>query len=270
MGLKAVVEDINTVDEHLRDNYIQRDGKYELAVEVGVEGIKSYIDFAKLNEALRKERNDHTTAKATLSKLGNRPIEEILADLDSIPELKAKQGQVDETKLEEIVSTRLKTQLAPLQREKQTLEQTVQELTGQVQTYVKKENDRLISDEIRKACTAAKMLPEAVEDALIYGSLLFEVTDGRIAVKEGAGFTPGLDAKNWLMDMQEKRPHWWGETTAGGARGGQGGSHASNPWSAEGWNMTEQGRLYVKDKAKAEQLAKQAGTTIGGPRPAKK
>ena len=51
MGLKAVVDDINTVDEHLRDNYIQREGKYELAVEVGVEGIKSYTDFAKLNEA---------------------------------------------------------------------------------------------------------------------------------------------------------------------------------------------------------------------------
>lgn len=70
--------------------------------------------------------------------------------------------------------------------------------------------------------------------------------------------------------MYKRQPHWWGETTAGGSRGGQGGSHTSNPWSAEGWNMTEQGRMYVKDKAKAEQLAKQAGTTIGGPRPAKK
>lgn len=269
MGLKAVVEDINTVDESLRDNYIEREGRWELAVEVGVEGIKSYTDFAKLNEALRKERNDHTTAKSTLQKLG-RPIEDVLADLDQIEELKLKQGQVDETKLEELVNTRLKTIKAPLEREREQLHNTVQELTSKVQTYEQREISRKIEGDIRKACVKAKMLPEAIEDALIYGDRLFEVIDGRTVVKENAGFTPGLDPVNWLADMQTKRPHWWGETTPGGSRGGNGASFASNPWSAEGWNMTEQGKILRADRAKAEQLAKQAGTTIGGPAPAKK
>jgi hypothetical protein len=43
-----------------------------------------------------------------------------------------------------------------------------------------------------------------------------------------------------------------------------------NPWTADNWNMTEQGKIYTSDPSRAEQLAKAAGTTVGGPRPAKK
>jgi hypothetical protein len=41
-----------------------------------------------------------------------------------------------------------------------------------------------------------------------------------------------------------------------------------NPWSAEGWNMTAQS-LYVREKgmARAAARARDAGTTVGGPRP---
>lgn len=60
--------------------------------------------------------------------------------------------------------------------------------------------------------------------------------------------------------------------TGGGAsgNGGQGGrGTGENPFSAEHWNVTKQGAIVVeKGEAYAANLARQAGTTIGGPKPA--
>jgi hypothetical protein len=76
-----------------------------------------------------------------------------------------------------------------------------------------------------------------------------------------------------LTEMQETKTHWWPGSQGGGARGSQGGGGFSgkNPWSAEGWNMTEQGSyLKAHGKDRAEKMAQAAGTSLGGRRPTKK
>lgn len=51
---------------------------------------------------------------------------------------------------------------------------------------------------------------------------------------------------------------------AGGKFVANGGTpDASNPFSAAGWSVTEQGRVYKNDPARAARLAKAAGVTIG-------
>jgi hypothetical protein len=42
----------------------------------------------------------------------------------------------------------------------------------------------------------------------------------------------------------------------------------SNPWSRDGWNLTNQGRVVRNDPARAERLAKSAHSFIGATRPA--
>jgi hypothetical protein len=49
-------------------------------------------------------------------------------------------------------------------------------------------------------------------------------------------------------------------------KGGE--SDASNPWSRDGWNVTEQGRVYRRDPDRAARLAKAARVAIGAVRPA--
>lgn len=60
--------------------------------------------------------------------------------------------------------------------------------------------------------------------------------------------------------------------TGGGAQGGGGPggrNSGENPFSAEHWNVTKQGQIVVeKGEQYAANLARQAGTTIGGPKPA--
>ena len=89
--------------------------------------------------------------------------------------------------------------------------------------------------------------------------------------KENVGCTPGISPEVWLNEMQSKRPHWWGPSGGGGA-GGSGGQRqfTNNPWTNENWNLTEQGKILMENASRADQLAKSAGTTVGGKRPAGK
>ena len=92
-----------------------------------------------------------------------------------------------------------------------------------------------------------------------------------MVTKDGIGVTPGIQPEAWFTDLQGTRKHWWGANIGGGGAGNRGGNNAAeNPWSAENWNMTKQGVLVRENPQKAEQLAKLAGTTVGGKKPAPK
>lgn len=271
MALKAILDSIDDLPEDVKKEYVERNGKFELQVEIATDvGVKSFTDFSKLNGALLKERNDHKAVKERLGLLGDRKIEDVLTQLDRIPELEAAAaGKLDETKLNELVEGRLRTRIAPLERERDTLKTQLGERDKAIDSYTAKERTRTIHDEVRRAIGAQSgFQSSAVEDALMYAERMLEVTDeGRVITRDGVGITPGVDATVWLTDMQRNRPHWWGPSIGGGARGGNGGGGGSNPWTAENWNMTEQGRIYRENPSQAEQLAKVAGTTIGGQKP---
>lgn len=267
MSLKAILESLENVPEQFHELYTEKNGRWELT---GIEGVKTQADIDRLQSALSKERNDHKQTRDRYAVLGDREPDEIIGILDRIPELEAAaEGKIDEDKLSELVEARLKTKLAPVEREKAGLVTKLAELTGTVEQYQLRERTRTIHDEVRRAATSSKVLPEALEDALMLAERVFEVDeDGRVTAKDGVGCTPGVDPVVWLSELQSKRPHWWGPSHGGGAQGNtRGGASGSNPWSHEGWNMTEQGRILVENRTRAEQLAKSAGTTIGGPKP---
>ena len=271
MALKFTLDTLEGVDDKYHDLYTENDGKFVFS---GVEGVKSQEDVNRLTSALTKERNDHKSVKDRLGLLGDRKIEDVLAQLDRIPELEAAaEGKLDDDKLNNIVESRIKTKLSPIERERDQLKARVTELETVNGELTQREITRGLHDIIRKEGGTQKVLPEAMEDALMLAERVFERTeDGQYVVKDNVGFTPGLEAGAWLTDLQSKRPHWWGPSSGGGAGGqrGGGGSGGPNPWSAEGWNMTEQGKILKADRSRAEQLAKAAGTSIGGQKPAPK
>lgn len=271
MGLKAVYIDINEVPEQFRELYTEKNGQYELT---GIEGVKTDEDVRRVQSALTKERNDHKQTKEKFSALGDLKPDDIIAKLDRIEELEQiAAGKVDDTKINELVETRLRSRVAPIEREKKMLETKVAELSGTLDQFVTRDRTRTIHDEVRRAAVAQKLLPEAIEDALVLAERIFEVDEnGKVVSKDGVGVTPGVDPAVWFTELQPKRPHWWPGSAGGGAGGNRGGGGGSekNPWAADSWNLTEQGRILTANRAKAEQLAKSAGTSIGGPRPAKK
>lgn len=273
MKLKAIVDSLDDVPEQFHELYTERNGKFEFT---GVEGMKTDADIERLQKGLTKERNEHRETKqklASFSALGDP--EEVHARLDRFEELEtAAGGKLDDEQINKLVEGRIKTRLAPVERELNQFKARAGELEATVGTYQARERSRAIGDAVGKAARAAKVQDSALEDVMLFGNHLFEVDEeGRVVTKDGVGVTPGLEPQQWLDDIQSKKPHWFQPvTTGGGAGGGAGrqGMGGTNPFTAEAWNMSEQGKILRENPTRAEQLAKAAGTTVGGPKPAPK
>lgn len=266
--LELVYDTLEAIPENYRDLYSERDGKFHLT---GVKGMKTQGDIDRLQTALTKERNDHKATRDKLATFGDMDPEQVQAQLDRIPELEvAAAGKIDDAKMEELVEARIRTKLAPVERERDKAIKERDEAKAEAETAKGEIRSRDVRSKLTDAALKAKVVDTALEDILLIGERVFELSDdGAITVRDGMGATPGIDPATWLTEMQEKRPHWWPPSEGGGSRGGSGGGMASdNPWRAEQWNMTKQGQIYRESPERAEQLAKQAGTTIGGPRPA--
>jgi len=271
MPIKAVYDTEADIPAAHKELFTERNGKWELTQ---VEGIKTQGDVDRLQTALTNERNEHKSTRDKLtpwSTLGKKP-EEIQAQLDRVAELELLTKDKDPAAIEALVETRIKSRLAPVERERDQLKTTLAEKDGIINGFETKERTRTIHDTVRQAASKVGMLPSAIDDALLYGERVLEVdTNGNVVTKDGVGVTPGLAPDVWLGDLKNNRPHWWGQTQGGGGSGGGGGARfPNNPFSAEHWNLTQQGAAIKADRTKAEQMAKAAGTTIGGPKPAAK
>lgn len=240
-------------------------------VLTGVTGVKTQDDIDRIQEGLRKEREDHKATKDILrsyQSIGDP--EEVQIKLDRFDELEsAAGGKIDESKLNEMVEARIKSRTAPLERQISKLTEERDSLSSSVTEFNQKEVRRTIHDDLRKAATTAKVRDTALDDVLLYESI-FTVDEhtNRVVTKDGVGVTPGVDASVWLTEVKNNKPHWWPESKGAGANGGEGTGGVANPFTAENWNLTEQGKLITNDRTRAEQMARSAGTTIGGKKPA--
>lgn len=269
MKLKTTYSSKEDIPEGYAALFTEKDGAMVLT---GVVGMKTQADIDTLQESLRKERADHKAAKTKLRAFGDMDPDEVHSKLDRIDELEAAAtGKIDESKLEDMVASRIKTQTAPLERQVTNLTAERDEAREEAAGLSGKLIKRTVHDNIRTAATKAKLRPEAIEDALLIGERLFDVDDntGQLVARDGVGITPGIDAEVWLTEVRETRPHWWPDSKSAGGRGGNGAGFGTNPFSADGWNMTMQGQMLRENPEKAAQMAKAAGTTVGGKRPEK-
>lgn len=262
-------DDVESTPPEVRHLYKDVDGKMIL---ISAGEIKTVADVARVQEGLRKEREDHKATKVSLSLFGELDPTDIHAKLDRISELEAAAGgKIDETKIAEIVESRIKAKTSPLERQIDTLTTERDESNAQVKQYKGTEVRRKIHDSIRTAGTAIKMRDTAFEDAYLLGERIFEIDEtGNVVTKDGVGVTPGVDATVWLTEVKAAKQHWWPESQGAGATGGTGrGGMADNPFSEKHWNLTDQGAMIKEDRTRAEQMARAAGTVIGGARPKK-
>lgn len=273
--LSAVHETADEIPEQFRPLYSERNGKWELT---GVTGVKTQADVDRLSEALRKEKEDHKAAKERL-----RPwvdagwkFDEIQTRMDKWEELELaaqNAGKMDDEKVNKLVEARVKPLIAPVEREKNLLAEQLKAATAEIETYRAREIQRTIYDAVDAAISKSNVVPSAREDVRLVAERMLEVDDeGRVITKDGVGVTPGVDVTVWLQEMQPKRQHWWPPSVGGGAQGSQvpGWQGIKNPWSAQHWNLTEQGKLVREDMTRAEQLARSAGSFIGASAPPKR
>lgn len=247
--------------------YTEKDGKQVLT---GVKGMKTQADIDRLQTALTKERNDHKTVRTQLSSLSSYgTIEEITANLDRIPELEAKQGKGDPADIEKIVTARL----APVQRKLDEALTTISEKDKEIGTYKGEKTKATIADTVCKAAKGLKIRESAIEDAIMFGERVLTIDEsGNVVTKENSGVTPFATAEDMLRDILPTRQHWLEDSFGGGSQGGKGGQFSgTDPYSHDGWSITEQMKLMKSDPAKAKKLAERNGVDPLKPtKPAKK
>jgi len=261
MPLKAVMDSIDELPDELKELYSERDGKFELT---GIQGVKSEEDVRRLQSSLEKERGEHKSTREKFKVWGDLEHDEVMGRLDRIPELEAAAAdKIDDAKLEEMAESRALTRLKPLERENLRLKGELDLSIASNHKFQEEKRDMVISNSLRKAGASLKMLDK--DDAVTFGRAYFGINDAGEVVTED-----GLTPDQYLTDLQIKKPHLWGPTQGGGAQGGagSGGFGGKNPFSAESWNMTDQGRI-VKEHGmeRASAMAKAAGTTVGGRKP---
>ena len=271
MALEYNYKEEADIPEAHKDLYTETDGIWNLT---GVNGLKTPQDVANVQEALRKEREDHGKVKKDLkdwTALGK--LDDVHVMIDEHPVLKAAaEGTGDlEEKISKQVETRLAAVKAPLDRQIEKLTEVNGELTltntGLQGKITLGEKNEILT----KAASQAKVLPTAISDILVIAGSQMEFVDGKLVTGENGPVAAGLDPVAYMSEMTTQKPHWFPPTAGGGAGGGgPGGGFANNPFSDEHWNMTEQGTVFKADKARATKMAEAAGTTIGGKRPVSK
>lgn len=255
-----------------RELYTERDGKFVLT---GITGVKTQADVDAIKGYLQEERNAHKDTKKKLHAFDGMDSEELQTKLDRLAELEVlTKGQQEDfdSKLEELTEARVRSRVSPLEREVKKKDEAIAEMAEELAMLRTAQVQRTILDDVRAAATEANLPAEALADAELLAENIFIVDEntGKPVTKENRlGFTDGVEADVFFTELKEKRPHWWPASRGGDAPGsGRGSAFPNNPWSDKHWNMTEQGKVFkAQGREKAEQMAKAAGTTIGGPRP---
>ena len=283
--LKTIYDTIDDIPEQHRDLYIEKGGKFELT---GIEGVKTQADIDRQTVALEKERKDHKAAREKLQKWGDLDpdkvpvqLEELTAAQAEIASLKAS-GKLEGQALTDRLEAAKAEAVGPVQRELKSVNARLQakekeaaEKDVALSTVKQEQKQERIRIALRDAAIAAKVIPTALDDAVLVGERMFEYNDdGKLITKPDAPVTAGLDPKTWAEAMKESRPHWWPASQGGGSGGGRGSTNLvgkDNPWSREGWNLTQQGqKIKELGPEKAAEMAARVGSKIGDVRPSPK
>lgn len=263
--LKRKYTTLEEIPEIYRELYTQQQDQWVLT---GIDGFDTHTadNVTRLEETLRKEKEDHRQTKARVAEFRDLKADEVFLKLDELDVLKA---QVGEQKTPEQLQKQIEAHLAqatgPLQRELDKLRQELADREALVVTLQSEKRQNIIRTQLQAAAAEAKMLPEAVEDFLVLGERLCEVTDdGRVITRDQVGVTPGLVPLDLARELQPKKPHWWQLSQGGGAVGTQLATGiAENPWSKAHWNLTKQGEFILKHgEERASQVARSVGSSI--------
>lgn len=272
MALKAILDSLDDVPEALHGEYNETviGGKTVYALDI--EGVDSLPATANLKSAYERVKADKikltSDLKEATTKLGKLPEDFDAAEWERLKaEDEARQADPDNKDVRKQVETataavkqRYENQIAA---NKKAHEEAIAEKDGQIAGLEGDIRRALVEDGLTKALVKAGVKPTLMKAA----QRMFE-TDVEVVEEDGkrvarmktdlGGDEVERFISNWAQSDDAKdfiAPMKGGDETGSGSRRSTG----PNPFSAENWNITEQGRLMNADRGKAESMAKAAG-----------
>lgn len=278
MKLKRKVKTLEGIDAKYHDLYEKKandKGEEEFHLTM-VEGVVEQDDIIKSlrteNASARVKNRELTDSLTSFADLKPEEVKAALLELNAVKEELAASGSKGAEAIKKAVDARLAQVTGPLEAKIKELTTLSTTLKTENEGHVKTNQTRTIHSAMVAACTKLGCAPSSFTpgedgdepDALSWASRNAVMgADGKVTTKKD-----GLPLEQALRIIQDggTRGHWWGTSAGGGASGGGGGPQSqSNPWSAESWNITEQGKVQNRDSKLAESMAKLGGVPLGAP-----
>jgi hypothetical protein len=269
-GLVAIVENLDDVEEPLREHYAERDGKFVLNV-TDLESHPSLLALKGAHERQKEEnkklKSDNTELKAKAESVPDDFDGEEWARLKALKEELEKEGG-------ELDPEKKKKHEAEIQSQKKMHEQAIAKLnkkyTDDIAARDKTiaEKDKTIKDILVDGLTS-ELAKSGVQPHFLKAAKLTLAPSVKI-VEENGKYSAMVETDlgpepiekfvpQWVQSDEGK--HFVEPPKGGGAEGGEKRRQTTekNPWSKQDWSMTEQGQIIRNDAAKAEKMAQAAG-----------
>ncbi len=276
MTLKRKIRSLDDVDESLRSHYTQDGDEFVLSVD-GADGV-TRDDLNRLREALSK-RTGEAIGKALREGGGVAGMsrDELAAAVSEAVKARMAGGGGDDGGGGggggKGGSATDDPAFKDLQREMAAQREELDRLRQERDASAARAKEMTISGALTAAATATNATPASIPNLTALLAREFETTAaGEVRTREGSPWGSDLTAQDVMRKVQTSDAFapFWPNGVGGGAGGGGGGGgdgFENNPWSKDHWNMMEQGRAIRSDRAKAEEMAKAAGSFIGATAP---
>lgn len=265
--LKAVVDDLNQVDEAVRSFYVEKDGKFFLNV-TPTDGYE-LDNVANLKTALGAERKARGDLETQLKEFEGLDPKKAKAAINKAAEL----AKFDpEKEADRIAEEKFKAREEQLKAKSKEAEDALKLTLERRESQVKK---LLVENEIKAglgklnplddARDAIELLAaQAVRTKEVNGEFVVEVVDnnGNPRIKDVQGNPMGI--ADYLSELREKRPALFKAEQKSGVgiqpnTGTPGSTTSKNPWMKDSFNITEQMTLMNTNPSLANQLKQAAG-----------
>ena len=223
--LKAIVDNLDSVPEAMRELYTQRDGKFVLDLDGEPAG---YVAKGKLDEF----RNNNVELMKQLEAMKGKTLsDEELAEFQRIRDEQQKNKDkelIDKGDIEKLIEQRTERMRADYEKQIEVLTANLDELQ---ESYIDV-NDRfagtLITSEISKHIgTVGALRKGAMDDVIARAQRNWTYEEGNIVAKDADGTTIfGKDGKGpmtmaeWCSGLVEAAPYLFESSVGGDAKGG--------------------------------------------------
>jgi hypothetical protein len=271
--LSSEVDKLDAVDKAYHPLYTAKDGKFVLTGVIGY----TPEDREKTAGVFAKERKAASDAVNALkpyrAAFGDRKIEEIVADLDRIPELELQtKGKPAEEEIQTRAEARALRLAKPLETKLAAAVAANTAALARITAYERAEEQSAVraaiqAEAAKSGADPASYAPGGGLLAVLQGVLEVEVevaTDGArklgaVRSKDGAGFPAGLDTAALIKQVQSTQGYFWAPSKGSGAEHRKGSGNGVNPWMPATKNRTDQMRIINENPELAKQYQAAAG-----------
>jgi hypothetical protein len=277
-----VVDSLEKVPESVRPYFAETEegGSFRLLVD-GVAPKEKFDEFRTNNTNLNKEKAELERQLTVYRTLGEDP-DKLRQDYEALVKLRQRFNDkelIEKEGFEKAVEQRTSEMKSASEGQIRALSEALNKAISERDSAIL-ENERIIIHRaITDAALGAGVVPAAIPDILDRGARDGWVLNDKkqpIMMRNGEvvfgenGVDP-LTPKEWASrTLRDTAPWFFNKADGTGAVGSNIPGGPVNPWTRENWNLTKQGEYIQKEGlAKAEAMARAAGTTVNAIHPPK-